>query len=308
MKKVFNLAFFLFFCLFQGFAFFDACCQKVKTGNTCELDSFRSFRISKQMSTQLNSVSGIASQGEFVYAITDNGNKTIYKLNRKTLRIVREFIIPTSHSKDWEEITSDGQYVYVAATGTNKQENKTELAVLRIPLVDLEMNLSPLRLDSVLFRISYGIDPNCEAMFALNNKLHLFNKKESQTAHFVIPCSLFGKKEIITIRPTELVQTCNTLITAAAVQNNKVLLLGYKKDNCKENPLPPAADCKLLSFQLSDDKLIHKKIFFLGKEDIIGQLESLSFTGNDTIMVINEAGDLPCRKPINPTFREYKIQ
>lgn len=135
---------------------------------------------------EVNETSGLFCHDGRLWTHNDSGGKPIlYGLDTTTFEVVQQITLANAKNKDWEDVCTDGENVYVGDFGNNKGKRKN-LRIYTFPLKDIpkEGNVS-ITVDSILF--SFGDqteftfekqqhDYDCEAMFATDEYLYLFSK------------------------------------------------------------------------------------------------------------------------------------
>jgi hypothetical protein len=135
---------------------------------------------------------------------------------------------------DWEEMTQDGEYLYIGDFGNNVNGNRTNLQILRIKKTSLFQ--SSLQIDTIKF--SYSTQTNftptganktnydCEAFLVTKDSLYLFTKEwlTNKTSIYRLP-------KISGTHTAQYVSTLDVqgLITGAMLMEDKRLLVlcGY---------------------------------------------------------------------------------
>ena len=135
---------------------------------------------------EIDETSGLFFHNGRLWTHNDSGGKPIlYGLDTTTFEVVQKITLANAQNKDWEDVCTDGENVYVGDFGNNKGKRKN-LRIYTFTLKDIPMegNVS-IMVDSILF--SFGDqtefkfekqqhDYDCEAMFATDENLYLFSK------------------------------------------------------------------------------------------------------------------------------------
>ena len=135
---------------------------------------------------EVRETSGLFFYNGCLWTHNDSGGKPIlYGLDTTTFEVVQQIALVNAKNKDWEDVCTDGENVYVGDFGNNKGKRKN-LRIYTFPLKDIpkEGNVS-ITVDSI--RFSFGDqtefkhekqqhDYDCEAMFATDDYLYLFSK------------------------------------------------------------------------------------------------------------------------------------
>lgn len=195
------------------------------------------------LSSTLEEISGMIHINGKLYALNDGGNAhAIYVLDSTSGAIVQTITLEGTTNVDWEDLTTDGTYIYVGDFGNNVNGNRTDLKFYRVPLQSITDITEAIGAVSAadIERINFSYedqtdfsptgnnntDFDCEAVIYHNNQLHLFTKNwtGNTTSHYVI--SATPGTHIAT--NVESFNTDGVLITSATKANeNIVFLLGY---------------------------------------------------------------------------------
>lgn len=144
--------------------------------------------------------SGIEWVNGNLFTIADNGNPPIvYRIDTTDGSIAQSIHISNYPNNDWEDITSDSNYLYVGDFGNNDGDRK-DLKILKIALNDIFSNSSSIltvAAESIEFSYSDQTDYtsngssnfNCEAMISVGDSLYIFTKDEgdNQTRVYALP-------------------------------------------------------------------------------------------------------------------------
>lgn len=154
-----------------------------------------SFRLSKK----LNETSGMIFFDEGLWTFNDSGGKAeLYKLRTSDGVRVRTVILENAGNVDWEDITQDENYIYVADVGNNWGTRK-DLAIYKIRKGSVQAG-EQVRVEPEVIRYSYqdqkSFKPrnrnhnfDCEAIISLGDSLVLFSKNwvDNNTRMYVLP-------------------------------------------------------------------------------------------------------------------------
>ena len=114
----------------------------------------------------------------------DSGNTPVlYEIDTVSLQITRTVTITNVENVDWEDITQDGQYIYIGDFGNNKG-TRTDLVIYRIekqaydqsdtvPAERIDFNYE----DQTGFLDNENSDWDAEALFVLNDQLIVLTKQ-----------------------------------------------------------------------------------------------------------------------------------
>ena len=135
---------------------------------------------------EVRETSGLFFHNGRLWTHNDSGGKPIlYGLDTTTFEVVQRLTLVNAQNKDWEDVCTDGENVYVGDFGNNKGKRKN-LRIYTFPLKDIpkEGNAS-IQVDSICFSFTdqtefkyekHQHDYDCEAMFATDENLYLFSK------------------------------------------------------------------------------------------------------------------------------------
>lgn len=135
---------------------------------------------------EVNETSGLFFYNGRLWTHNDSGGKPIlYGLDTTTFEVVQRITLVNAKNKDWEDVCTDGEHVYVGDFGNNKGKRKN-LRIYVFPLKDLpQEGDAALTVDSIRFSFAdqtefkhekHNHDYDCEAMFATDEYLYLFSK------------------------------------------------------------------------------------------------------------------------------------
>jgi PKD repeat protein len=265
----------------------DGSCSYVFTSlpliNKCYIDS-----------TQLFETSGILNNNNNFWTHVDDGDNSIYRIDTLSDSIFQRVTISNATNIDWEDITSDGNYIYIGDVGNNNG-NRTDLRFYRV--LKSNINSSTTAVNAGKIRYTYSDQVNfatlphnnfydCEAFIYLNDSIHLFTKGwvNKWTKHYVLSADTGA-------HVAQFVDSfyVDGLITSAAIQGDSlVILLGIEYWGANE--------CFL--WMLNDFSGSHffsgnKRRFYLGNPYYIGQTEGICFTDTNKGYITNELVSSP---------------
>ena len=85
----------------------------------------------------MNEASGLLLVEGSLWVILDSGNpNALFQVDPATCEVMRTLHVPNAVNTDWEELTMDGDWVYIGDFGNNGG-NRTDLRVYRVPLAAL---------------------------------------------------------------------------------------------------------------------------------------------------------------------------
>lgn len=135
---------------------------------------------------EVRETSGLFFHNGRLWTHNDSGGKPIlYGLDTATFEVVQKITLANAKNKDWEDVCTDGERVYVGDFGNNKGKRKN-LRIYTFPIKDIpnEGNVS-LTVDSINFSFAdqtvfdfekHKHDFDCESMFATDGYLYMFSK------------------------------------------------------------------------------------------------------------------------------------
>ena len=135
---------------------------------------------------EVKETSGLFFHHGRLWTHNDSGGKPVlYGLDTTTFEVVQRLTLVNAKNKDWEDVCTDGENVYVGDFGNNKGRRKN-LRIYTFPLTAIpEEGDANIRVDSIRFRFGdqtdfkyekHAHDFDCEAMFAHDGYLYLLSK------------------------------------------------------------------------------------------------------------------------------------
>ncbi|MFN0216533.1 MAG: hypothetical protein ACKVT2_19910 [Saprospiraceae bacterium] len=245
----------------------------------------------------LQEISGLVKSNSKWWGHNDSGfEESFFSLNPETGNILQKIKLDNAHNRDWEDIATDGQNLYVGDFGNN-QNSRQNLGVYIVPhseignsnsetVQEFEWSFLPFSYVDQTDFTSMPDDSSvfdCEAMIYYVGKIHLFTKSRrfNQSAHYAINAST---------NVAEKLETFDTqgLITGAALSpdGKLVALVGYDL-----RPFIPTVFCWLLwDWQPGTDLFFtgNKRRIELGTALQIGQVESIGFDTDRAGYISNE--------------------
>ena len=189
-----------------------------------------------QLDPVVNETSGLVVVNGEVWTQLDSGNpNAIYRIDPVNGAVLRSVTLSNATNVDWEEITTDEEWLYIGDFGNNLG-SRTDLRVYRVSLSEL-LEPATMSLVADTIRFSYALqtdftpadranDWDMEAMIARDDSLFLFSKNwVSGTSYlYALPAD---PGEHLAIRRDTL--EAQGLITGATYDpsNNAVALVGY---------------------------------------------------------------------------------
>ncbi|MGN6437903.1 MAG: T9SS type A sorting domain-containing protein [Agriterribacter sp.] len=193
-------------------------------------------------SPPLTEISGMAFVDGKLFANIDGGagvRNVLYEIDTTTLTIARTITLEETTNRDWEEITSDGTYMYIGDFGNNSNGNRTDLRVYRVPLTSITAitgttgTVAAEDIDVINFSYSDQTDFtatggnntafDCEAFIYHSGSLHLFTKNwiGDKTVHYKLSATP-GTHEAVKVDEFDI---GGELITAATKSNDNIITL-----------------------------------------------------------------------------------
>lgn len=180
---------------------------------------------------QLTETSGLEIIEEYIITHNDSGDSpTLYFLNLKGELLFNK-TYKNMQAIDWEDVTKDDSYIYIADIGNN-YGNRKDLTIYKIAIEDLNNENAPVEKlhisypDQISFKKGDQDHPyDAESIVAIDDELFVFSKdwKKQTTIIYKIDKNKAYQK-------AEKVSTFNVkgLITGATYNGrNKVVLSGY---------------------------------------------------------------------------------
>ena len=134
----------------------------------------------------VHETSGLFFYNGRLWTHNDSGGKPVlYGLDTTTFEVVQQITLANAKNKDWEDVCTDGERVYVGDFGNNKGKRKN-LRIYTFPLSAIpDSGDAKITVDSI--RFSFGDqtefkyekqnhDFDCEALFATDDYLYMFSK------------------------------------------------------------------------------------------------------------------------------------
>ena len=138
-----------------------------------------------ELPEEVRETSGLFFHNGRLWTHNDSGGKPIlYALDTTTFQVVQKLTLKNVKNKDWEDVCTDGETVFVGNMGNNKG-NRKDLSIYTFPLSAIPDNGdATIKVDSITF--SFGDqtdfskrkihDFDCEAMFVTDDNLYLLSK------------------------------------------------------------------------------------------------------------------------------------
>ncbi len=177
--------------------------------------------------------SGLLYYNDQLITHNDSGNTpTLYFLDKNTLEVTREVIVTNAENMDWEDITQDKDFIYVADFG-NFNGDRKDLCIYKVSKKDINSS-DKVTAEKIYFtypdQISYTrssrSDFDAEALFCKGDNLFILTKqwRGKGTNAYKIP-----KKEGSYKADSVGSYKTNGMVTGANynTETGKVVLVGY---------------------------------------------------------------------------------
>lgn len=185
-----------------------------------------------ELPAEVKETSGLLFFNGKIITHNDSGDDAnLYEIDSLTGNLIRTISINNVTNVDWEDITEDENYIYIADIGNNNG-NRTDLKILRILKSDY-INNDSVSADTISFSYEDQNDftskPNAnnfdaESLVFSNNSLFVFTKNwtDFKTNVYKIPTTI-GNHSAIKISSANV----EGLITGATLHNGNYILCGY---------------------------------------------------------------------------------
>lgn len=178
--------------------------------------------------------SGLATVNGKLYIHNDSGGgNKLYEINASTGKVLRTITVNGANNVDWEDLTTDENYLYIADTGNNAG-NRTDLKIYRVPQSDLDTK-NTVNAETIAFSYAdqskFEYDPHttpydAEALVAYEGELYIFTKNWADYTSRIYPVpAVPGTYELTAIGEKRL----DVMVTGADVDKvtGTVILVGY---------------------------------------------------------------------------------
>lgn len=177
--------------------------------------------------------SGLFYWKELLWTHNDSGGEAaLYALDPSNGQIIRKIIVAGATNVDWEDVTIDKEYVYIADIGNNNG-NRRDLKVYKFPIVDLEKDT--VNAVAITFaypdQVDFSSRPNkndydAEALVSIGENLYIFSKNWESAR-----CRIYALPKNEGEQSARLLHEffTNGMITGAdfQAQDSVVVLCGY---------------------------------------------------------------------------------
>lgn len=138
-----------------------------------------------ELPEEVKESSGLFFYNGLLWTHNDSGGKPIlYALDTASFEVVQRITVKNAKNKDWEDVCTDGEHVYVGDFGNNKG-SRDNLRIYKFPLAEIPergddtvtaeiINFS--FADQTNFEKRKMNDFDCESIFATDQYIYLFSK------------------------------------------------------------------------------------------------------------------------------------
>ncbi|HQV50807.1 MAG: T9SS type A sorting domain-containing protein [Flavobacteriales bacterium] len=183
----------------------------------------------------LNETSGMLVINGHVWTQLDSGNPSeLYEVDITTGDVLRTVTVSNANNIDWEEITTDENWVYVGDFGNNSG-SRTNLRIYRFPIAELsDPATTEVVVDTIAFSYADQIDftPasnatnwDCEALLAMDDSLFLFTKNWENNECYLY--SMSAEPGVHSAQRRDELDTQGMVTGASIDASGGVLLCGY---------------------------------------------------------------------------------
>lgn len=193
------------------------------------------MQLRTQLPIAITESSGLAWDNGKLWTHNDSGNpSTFFSIDTSDGHILQTVYVDNHSNVDWEDITTDNDYIYIGDFGNNNG-NRTNLRVLRISKADIG-NDTAVHVNADLIAFSYSDQTSftsnqlnnydCESIISIGDSLYIFTKDrlDQQTRVYKMP-KVPGTYSLSPYTSYNV----GGLITAASYNaaTHEIVLLGY---------------------------------------------------------------------------------
>lgn len=172
-------------CLVIGFLVLLVSSLWAQEGEGARVTSYYPKLLS-ELPKEVEETSGLFFHNGRLWTHNDSdGKPMLYALDTTTFEVVQRVTLANVKNKDWEDVCTDGETVFVGDIGNNKGSRKN-LRIFTFPLSAIPAEGDTvIPVDSIMFRFAdqtnfekrkHEHDYDCEAMFADKDCLYLLSK------------------------------------------------------------------------------------------------------------------------------------
>lgn len=156
------------------------------------------MQLRAQLPVAITESSGLAWDNGKLWTHNDSGNpSTFFSIDTSDGHILQTVYVDNHSNVDWEDITTDNDYIYIGDFGNNNG-NRTNLKVLRISKADIG-NDTAVHVNADVIAFSYSDQTNftanqlnnydCESIISIGDSLYIFTKDrlDQQTRVYKMP-------------------------------------------------------------------------------------------------------------------------
>lgn len=183
---------------------------------------------------KVNETSGLISIEDRVFTHNDSGgDNSLYEIDTETCSIIREVKINNSSNVDWEDMCTDGEFIYLADFGNNSGSRK-DLKIYKFSieetLIQDEVEAQVINFtyqDQTDFNSSNSHNFDAEALISIEDSLYIFTKNRGDYRSNIY--SLSKEPGTYNINPINSFNA-SSLVTGADVDemNNMIYLTAYQ--------------------------------------------------------------------------------
>ena len=161
------------------------CASAQKAGNNASFTLIFDPQFKSELPQEVSETSGLFFHNGRLWTHNDSGGKPIlYAIDTVSFEVVQRITLADVKNKDWEDVCTDGERVFVGDFGNNKG-NRKDLRIFTFPLSAIpDEGDATIKVDSISFTFGDQTDFtkrkvhdfDCEAFFATDEFLYLLSK------------------------------------------------------------------------------------------------------------------------------------
>lgn len=247
---------------------------------------------SYELSSKLNETSGLEIYEDYFVTHNDSGNDPALFFIDKEGKIIKTRFITKYSNHDWEDITKDNNYFYIADTGNNF-DNRKNLNIIKIPLdsnsQEQVQKISFSYPEQKEFKYNLKSEFDAEALITIGESLILFTKNRAtkSTQIYKLPKSpgIYEAEKIAELNTKAIItgadyhQETQTLALTATIDFSSYYILTINKFsldmdvnfNINKYEIP------IQKCQVEAIKIISPKNFWLTSEDEMNNKSAILF-------------------------------
>lgn len=147
--------------------------------------------------SELIETSGLIWWDNSLWSHNDNSVTDLFRIDTAVQLTVTPYALTSAVNVDWEEISQDSLYFYLADAGNNANGNRTNLQILRILKSSLISGVQEIDTISFAYEDQFDFTPtganntdfDCEAFLVAGDSIYLFTKQWASlgTAVYALP-------------------------------------------------------------------------------------------------------------------------